>query len=109
MFILALVQVSRSMIIDIGNKDRILKVVFSLPDLLHVLFRPIKHRRNMMVVLPFAKRFGMNNHLMIPVHQCLTIIPLNGPVRGHHVGRLIICNIALDLFAHPSNLRIIFL
>ena len=41
---------------------------------------------------------------VLSIEKKYVIIALDGPVRGHHVGRFIIRNIALDLFARPLYL-----
>lgn len=45
-----------------------------------------------------AKCFGMDNDLMLGVHQGLGVVPLDHPVGGRHFRRLIIGYVALDFF-----------
>jgi hypothetical protein len=50
------------------------------------------------MILSFSKGFRMDNHLMLGIDKGLTIISLNRPMGGHHIGRFVIRDIALDLF-----------
>ncbi len=56
-----------------------------MTDRTHVLFGTIQHWGDMIMILPAAKGFSMNNHLMFGIHQRLSIVPLNDPVRGYHL------------------------
>ncbi len=62
-----------------------------------------------MKILGFSKRFCMDYHLILRIHKCLPIIPLNGTVRGNHDRGLIVRHITLNLSALSPHLGTVLL
>src|SRR5512139_2939075 len=49
----------------------------------------------MAMVLPITEGLTMNNDLVLGINEGLAVISLDGPVRGHHFGRVVVRNITL--------------
>ena len=71
---IALVQIRWAVIIAVYREGFPRKVVFRLTNGLHILFRTLKHWRNKIMILSISKGFRMNNHLVLGMHQRLTVI-----------------------------------
>ena len=101
----ACLHIGRTMIITVRREGLFLEVILPKSDLLHVLFGPLNHRPNMVMILTISKSLSMNNDLMFFVRQSLPIVSLDGPVGSCHFGGFIVRDITLDLPAFAPYLR----
>jgi len=61
----------------------------------------------MAMVLAIAEGLTMNNDLVFGINEGLTVISLDGAVRGHHFGRIVVRNIALIFSASGALLGLV--
>jgi len=84
------------------------KIVLFFADGLQGLLCSDDHRRQVLMILA-VENLRLHDDLMLFIHQRLGVIPLDHPVRGGHLRRLVIGHIALDLFPTSAHLRLVLL
>ncbi len=77
---------------------RFFEYILFIADGLEVLPRPLYHRDKQIMLLRRSKGFGMHDDLMLPVNHRYPIVPLDHPVRGLHLGAVIVRDVALNGF-----------
>ena len=62
-------------------------------------FCPLEPRRHVPIILTITERCCMDDDLMLRIDQGLAIVPLNDPMGGLHVRRVVIRDMTLQLLA----------
>src|SRR5512143_2376652 len=83
------------MVIAVGGKNLPLKIVRFMAKALQIRQGSGQHGWNMAMVLPITEGLTMNNDLMLGINEGLAVISLDGPMGGHHFGRVVVSNITL--------------
>src|SRR5437773_5529722 len=60
--------------------------------------RPLQHRHQQRVLLGFAEGLRVHHHLMLAVHARHPVVALDAPLRGLHLGTVVVGEVAL---LHP--------
>jgi hypothetical protein len=105
---LAQSQAGVAVIIAVCTELFAFEIGLILADGLHVFLCACDHRRQVLMILA-AESLGMHDDLVFGIHQRLRVVPLDNPVGGGHLGRLVIGQVALDLFPALADLGLLFL
>ena len=108
LFGLAERQIGEAIIVAVRGELFALEVIGLLANGLHVLFATLEHGVQVVVVLA-ATRLGVHDDLVLFIHQCLRVVALDHAMRGGHLGRLVVRDIALGLVPTFSDLRFFLL
>jgi hypothetical protein len=106
--ILAPDQIGIGIIIAVRSQLSAFEIVSIFANYLHVLFCSHHHGRQILVILA-AGSLGMQDDLMLGIHQGLSVVALDHSMGGGHLDRLIIGEVALDLFPAFPDLGLLFL
>ena len=105
---LAECQIGQAIIVAVRSELFSLKVIGLLANGLHILFGTLQHGVQVVMILA-ATRLGVHDDLVLFIHPCLCVVPLDHPVRRGHLGGLVVGDIALDLFLPLPELRFFLL
>jgi len=101
-------QVGMAEIIAVSGEGLALEIVGTLSQIEHILLSADQHGHQILMVLR-GERLGMQDHLVLLINQCLSVVALNDAMRGRHLGRLVVGDIALDLFGTFAGLGFLIL
>jgi len=101
-------KVGMTEIIAVCREGLAFKIVGRFADLEHILLGSLQHGSKVLMILS-AEGLSMQDDLMLVIDQGLGIVALNDAMRGRHLSRLIIGEIALDLFGAFAQLGFVLL
>lgn len=101
-------EIGLAEIIAVSTEGLASEKIRVLADLDHILLCGSQHRGEVFMIL-CAEGFGMQNDLMFLIDESLGIVALNHTMGTGHLGRLIISEVALDLFGSFASFRLVLL
>jgi len=91
--------------VAVGAEYLALKILRQQPHGLPVGFGPLQHRRDLALILAVAKRGSMPDDGMFRLDEGLAVVPLQDPMGGLHLRRVVVRDIPLPLLAPLPPLR----
>ncbi len=107
-FLLTERQAGLAEIIAISTEDFACEVIWMFPNIEYILFGSGQHGSNILMILTI-ECLSVQDDLVLFIDKGLGIVALNDPMRGGHLGRLIVGDIALDFVAALPDLGFMFI